>query len=126
MNLQVSTEDVSWEHLASTFTEVTGRKAVYKDVTLDEYFAPGFVFEDAEAKVGHSVAHDSTLQTYRQNFSAFWTMWKDDLLKTDYALLDEILPDRVKTLGEWMRITGYDGSRGSVLKDYSDGRKVRR
>jgi hypothetical protein len=123
MNLQVATEDVSWNYLAQTFTEVTGRKAVYREVTLDEYFASG-VFPNPEAKVGHSVDHnDSTLMTYRENFTGFWNVWKDDLLKVDYAVLDEILPDRVKSLGEWMRISGYDGTRGSVLKDYADGKK---
>lgn len=123
LNLQVATEDISWSYLASTFTEVTGRKAVYRDVTLDEYFVPGFVFPNPEAPVGHSVAHDSTFLTYRQNFTGFWNAWKDNLLKVDYGLLDEILPTRVKTLGEWMRLTGYTGERGSVLKDYKDGRK---
>jgi hypothetical protein len=123
LNLQIATEDISWEHLAKTFTEVTGRKAVYRDVTLDEYFASG-VFPNPEAKVGHSTSHDDpTLLTYRENFSGFWNVWKDNLLQTDYRLLDAILPDRVRSLAEWMKLTGYDGTRGSVLKDYADGNK---
>jgi hypothetical protein len=68
MVLQISTEDVGWDYLAKTFTQVTGRKAVYKDVTLDEYFASG-AFANPDAKVGHSVGHDDpTLMTYRENF----------------------------------------------------------
>jgi hypothetical protein len=41
-------------------------------------------------------------------------------LSRDYELLDEILPSRVRSVGEWMKLTGYNGLRGSVLKDYSD------
>jgi hypothetical protein len=125
VNLMVATENVGWEYLAKTFTEVTGKKAVYKDITLDELFASP-VFPSPDGKVGHSVSHeDPTLQTYRQNFSGFWNSWKADLVKTDYALLDEILPTRVKTLAEWMRLTGYTGERSSVLKDYRDNAKKR-
>jgi hypothetical protein len=45
------------------------------------------------------------------------------LVTTDYSLLDEILPDRMRTLEQWMRATGYDGTRSSVLKDYADKAK---
>lgn len=120
MNLRVATENVRWEYLARTFTEVTGKKATYKDITLDELFSSG-VFPNPDAKVGHSVRYeDPTLQTYRQNFSGFWNTWKADLVKMDYGLLDEILPTRVKTVREWMILTGYTGKKSPVLKDYQD------
>jgi len=120
MNLRIATEDVGWDYLAKTFTEITGKKAVYLDITLDQLFASG-AFPNPDAKVGHSVAYDDgTLQTYRENFSGFWNTWKANIVKKDYALLDEILPTRVKTVGEWMKLTGYKGERSSVLKDYRD------
>lgn len=125
MNLMISTEKVGWEYLARTFTEVTGKRAVYRDISLDQLFESG-VFPFPDGKVGHSVGHeDPTLQTYRQNFSGFWNAWKADLVKADYALLDEILPTRVKTVGEWMKLTGYTGEKSSVLKDYRDNAKKR-
>jgi len=91
-------------------------------LTFDEYFASG-VFPNADSKVGHSVGNDPTLLSWRDNFTGFWQLWQDDLVKTDYKLLDEILPDRVRTVGEWMKLTGYDGTRVAVLKDYDDRRK---
>lgn len=120
LNLQVATENIGWEYLAKTYSSVTGRKAVYKDISLDELFASdAFPFPDGQ--VGHSASPgDDTLQTYRQNFSGFFNGWKADLLKVDYALLDEILPTRVKSLAEWMKLVGYTGDRQSVLKDYQD------
>jgi hypothetical protein len=128
MKLQIATEDVGYDYLAKTFTEVTGRKAIYRNVTLDEYFSSvaNVIWPDPDKKVGHSVDHnDGTLLSYRENFGGFWNIWKDDLLKNevDYALLDEILPDRVRTLKDWMVITGYDGSRSAVLKDYVDSKR---
>jgi hypothetical protein len=118
MNLQVATDNVGWAHLAETLTAVTGQKAAFKNVTLDEYFASG-ALPTPDRKVGHSV-DDPTLMTYRQNFSGFWNGWKDGLVKVDYALLDEILPTRVKSLREWMEIVGYTGQHEPVLKDYRD------
>jgi len=121
LELHVGTEDIAYEDLATVFTEVTGKKAIYKDVTLDEYFKLG-IFKEPEDKVGHSVSpNDPTLFTYRENFSGFWNTWKDDLTKRDYALLDEILPTRVKSVKEWMLKIGYTGEPASVLKDYRDG-----
>ncbi|KAJ5677555.1 uncharacterized protein N7477_003188 [Penicillium maclennaniae] len=119
LELHVATEDIKWKDLAAVFSEVTGKKAVYKDVTLDEYFQLGIL--DPDELVGHSSdPKDSTLQTYRENFSGFWNTWKDDLTKRDYELLDKILPTRVKSVKEWMVKTGYTGKPTSVLKDYRD------
>lgn len=123
MTLKISTEHIRWADLAKDYTAVTGRKAVYKDVTLDEYFASG-AFPDPERKVGHSVTHDDpTLQTYRENFSAFWRLWKSGLVEMDYKILDEILPGRIRSVKEWMIKTGYTGEPESVLKDYTDREK---
>ncbi|TVY62693.1 NmrA-like family domain-containing protein, partial [Lachnellula suecica] len=123
MDLKIATAHVGWKELAETFAEVTGKKARFQDVSLDEYFASG-VFPAPDAKVGHSVGHeDETLQTYRQNFSGFWNTWKENVLVRDLSLLEEILPDRVKSVGEWMKLTGYTGERSSVLKDYADGKR---
>jgi hypothetical protein len=121
MNLKIATDHVGFADLAKTFTEVTGKKARFQDVTLEEYFASG-VMRAPDAKVGHSVSHDdTTLQTYRQNFSGFWNTWKENVVVRDMKILDDILPDRVKSIEEWMKLSGYTGERESVLKDYADG-----
>ena len=120
LHLKIATESLSWEEIAKTYTDVTGKNAISKDISLDEYFSSG-VFPAPDAKVGHSVGHsDDTLQTYRQNFSGFWNTWKEGIVVRDYKILDEILPTRVKSVGEWMKLTGYTGERAHVLKDYRD------
>jgi len=106
LELHVGTEDIAWKDLAATFTAVTGKKAVYKDVTLEEFFKTGPFRKNADVKIGQPNG-DSTFFTYRENFSGFYNTWKDNLTKRDYALLDEILPGRVKSVREWMIKTGY-------------------
>ena len=121
LQLHVATEDIAWKDLAAAFTAVTGKPAVYMDVTLDQYFGSG-AFPDPDAKIGQAAGRDDpTLFTFRENFSGFWNTWKDELTKRDYALLDEILPGRVKSVKEWMELVSYDGKPRSVLKDYRDG-----
>ncbi len=61
------------------------------------------------------------LQTAGQNFIGFYNVWRDNLAKRDYPLLDKILPTRVKTLEEWMRKTDYTGEYKPVLIDVSRG-----
>jgi hypothetical protein len=89
-------------------------------------------FGDGHGKVGHSTDfRDETLQTYRQNFTGYWNKWKysgenQGVITRDYRLLDEILPDRVKTVNEWMRNRGtYKGEEGITLKDLDDGARVK-
>lgn len=129
--LKVSTEHVSGEYLAKTFTEVTGKKAVYKNVSLEDYFKSTFprltgVMDAKNALVGGGQADESTLQTYEQNFSGFWNHWaasggNKSHGTRDYERMDSILPDRMKSVGEWIRQTGYQGDMGPlILKEYAD------
>ena len=41
LGLGVATKDTAWKDLAPAFADVTGQKAVYKDVFFDEYFVSG-------------------------------------------------------------------------------------
>jgi hypothetical protein len=39
----------------------------------------------------------------RDNFTGFWNMWKHGIITRDYALLDEIHPNRIRSAEEWFR-----------------------
>jgi hypothetical protein len=117
LELHVATEDIAWKDLAADFTAVTGKKAIHWDLSLDEYFTLP-IFPEPAQKIGAAInGDDPTLFTIRENFSGFWNTWKDELTKRDYALLDEILPDRVKSVKEWMELVAYDGKPKRVLKE---------
>jgi len=137
MDLEIATQHVGWAYLAETFTNVTGKPARFQDMTPDEYFtgpnmkrsSPDSPAQNPEGKVAYGRPHlqesDKTVMTFRQNFSGFWQLWKNSgdnkgVIRRDYALLDEILPGRVKTVGEWMEKVSYDGEKRAVLKDVNE------
>jgi len=119
LDLEVATEHLGWQKLVDTFTKVTGQKAVYNDLPLEEFFKWKGIPENVKANYASGEKfHDPSSMTSWQNFSGFWNAWKDNIVKRDYALLDEIHPQRIKNVEEWMRKTGYDGNHKEVLKNH--------
>jgi len=121
-----ATEHVSWSYLAATFTQVTGKRAIYRDITLSEWIEMVCGGARGPLKIGQGYAGpgDESLLSFEQNFGAWWELYRASgenkgIIKRDYGFLDRILPGRVKSLGEWMRLTGYDGSPRKVLKGIS-------
>ncbi|KAH6871534.1 hypothetical protein B0T10DRAFT_417228 [Thelonectria olida] len=122
INLEVATTHVSLDDLVQTFQNVTGKPVRAVRLTPEEYFAGGYEPLDTDKKLGYGTdGSDGTLQTAGQNFIGFFNVWRDNLAKRDYPLLDKILPTRVKTLEEWMRKTEYTGEYKPVLVDVARG-----
>lgn len=128
LRLGISTAHVTGQDMASAFTAVTGKAAKYVDIPIDVWLDKAFgqLPQGVNTKVGYRTVHDSALlQTYGENFTNWFNLYKASagntgLLKKDYARLDEILPDRVKSLEEWMRKAEYTGETKSVLKDQAE------
>lgn len=116
-DLEIASEMVGWDHIVSTFIKVTGKKAVFERLGLEEWFShiPGANLPvAAERKAGDG----ST--TWKQNFSGWWSLFRDDVLKRDMEWIRTVHP-HVGTLETWMRETKYDGSRDQgVLKLVED------
>ncbi|KAI0045847.1 NAD-P-binding protein [Auriscalpium vulgare] len=122
--LEVVSESVGWDQLVETFTKVTGRKAVYKRLTLDEYFEN---YTDTETPLAAGAAPGSAASnwTWRQNFSGWWSMYRDDILKRDEAWTRKINPNGY-TLEKWMRENKYDGTlRFDILKQVEDKKGIK-
>ena len=47
--------------------------------------------------------NDKSTMSFRDNFSGFWNIWKYGVIKRDYALLDEIHPNRIRSVEQWLR-----------------------
>ncbi|KAK4942585.1 hypothetical protein LTR10_017714 [Elasticomyces elasticus] len=127
--LGIATAHVSGPELAAAFTAVTKRQAEYIDQPNDKWIEAkfGHLPNGVNTKVGALSVKDpkSLLMTYGENFSNWWNLYKASadnkgLIQRDYGLLDRILPDRVKSVEDWMRKVDYDGTHRSVLK--SEGR----
>ncbi|KDQ59067.1 hypothetical protein JAAARDRAFT_154298 [Jaapia argillacea MUCL 33604] len=116
-DLEIATEMVSWPQLASTFTSVTNQKAVVVNQSLDDWFGN---LLGVDRPVANEMGEGTT--TFRQNFSSWWRMWRDDVVKRDMEWIRKVHPNGY-TLERWMRETGYMGTlRRDLLKNAEDGR----
>lgn len=121
----IATAHVSGEELAEAFTAATGNKAEYIDLPTEDFIQSRFggLPNGVDTKVGLSSVKDENalMQTFGQNFTNWWNLYKASaenkgLIERDYAFLDRILPDRVKSAEEWMRKAHYDGTERAVIK----------
>ncbi|OCL04420.1 NAD(P)-binding protein [Glonium stellatum] len=124
LNLKVSTAHVTGNELASAFTSFTGKPAHYHSMPLEEWISKHSVGPPSY-KLGseYEGPDDPTLLTIEKSFSNWWRLYQKSaenkgLIKTDYELLDRILPGRVKSVGDWMKKVRYTGEKLSVLKNY--------
>lgn len=124
LDLGVGIEHAGLRELAAAFTAATGRPAAYRDVPVDAWNDAMWAAlpSGPETKVGYvSVRDDGALNlTYRENFTNWFNLYKASagnkgLITRDYELLDRILPDRHRSMEDWMKRTGYTGEAKSVL-----------
>ncbi|MBB4235794.1 NmrA family protein [Rhizobium sp. R635] len=102
MNLEVAIEHVRYDELAAAFERVTGHPARYIDTDIDDYFG-GPLKNAADRPAGYNAdPADKSTMSFRDNFTGFWNMWKHDVIKRDYRLLDEIHPNRLKSIDQWL------------------------
>lgn len=111
MDLEVAIADITYDELASAFQTVSGHPAQYVDVGLDEYWnGPMAGFADQPAGYNADPADKSTM-SFGDNFNGFWNLWKNRKITRNYALLDRIHPNRIKTAQEWFRREDLEGRR---------------
>ncbi|KAA1467630.1 NAD-P-binding protein [Dentipellis sp. KUC8613] len=121
-DLEVASEMVSWDHLIATFTKVTGKKAVFKPVGSDEWFS---YFKNADIKPVANERPDGDGSTsWKKNFTGWWAMFRDDVLKRDMAWIRSVNPNGF-TLERWMRENNYTGEwERALLKNGEDQKAV--
>ena len=123
LELKVATDEVSFADIAATFTQVTGKPAAHQFVPLDVYLPVAEPFPHAPANwaAGPTAPRDESTMTWRANFGAWWLYWGEGLAeKRNWALLDKIHPQRIKSLKDWMEKNNYDGQPKAVLKGVED------
>lgn len=115
LNLKQAVEHVSLIQLASSFTEVTGKPAKATNVSIDQWFENSSLSSKRDHKIASSTSSkdDTSLLTMYQNFGAWWRLYQrsggnEGILRRDYVFLDEIHPQRTRSLKEWMKRVHYD------------------
>ncbi|KAI0883867.1 NAD(P)-binding protein [Annulohypoxylon maeteangense] len=108
LDLEVGIAHITRSDLSGAFEKVTGRPARAVDVGFEEYFGKVWL-QDPEHAAGYNAdLSDPATMTVRENFTAFWNVWRNSggntgLVRRDYALLDEIHPARVRSAEEFFR-----------------------
>ena len=120
MDLKIATEHCSVAHMAAIFSKVTGKKARAIPLPLDQFFK---IMETRGMKLDSQLGPAGTKDRYTQKswMTGYLNLWSASgenrgLARVDYALLDKILPDRKKTLEEFMKETGYNGEFKRILR----------
>jgi len=109
MDLEVAIDHISYSELAKAFEMVSGHKARYIPISIDEYWATGPMAAGADRSSGYnSDLKDPAAVTIRQNFTGFWTVWANcggdkPVIKRDYKMLDEIHPNRIRSAEQFFR-----------------------
>ncbi|KAM5542107.1 hypothetical protein V8D89_004417 [Ganoderma adspersum] len=107
-DLEIASDWVGWDDRVAIFTRVTGEKAKHFRQPLDgtnNWFGSWL---HRDHPVANKRAHGDGSMTWRENFTAFWAMWPDDVNWRDWAWIRKTNP-RGYTLESWMRAKGYRG-----------------
>ena len=119
--LSVASDIVGWDYLVTTFQAVTGEKAVFVDQSLEEWFAN---FEGVDRPVANERIDADGSTTWRENFSGWWSCWRDDIISRDMCWVRSVNPGTL-SLERWMRKNDYRGQwKRSILKNTEDGKTI--
>ncbi len=126
LDFGVATEHATGKDIATAFTAHTGRPARYIDIPVETWNEAAWADlpKNQDTKIGFRSVRDETQLTlsYGENFTNWWNLYRASaenkgLIRRDYAFLDNILPDRVRSAAEWMENVDYIGDRVPLLKD---------
>jgi NmrA-like family len=120
MDLEVAIDLIGYADLATAFERVTGHPAQYIDTDLDTYWQNSALGPLADRAAGYNAdPKDKSAMRIRDNFTGFSNLWKYRVVERDFALLDEIHPNRIKSAEEWFRREdrlGRESGKGGLLE----------
>ncbi|KAH9830307.1 NAD-P-binding protein [Rhodofomes roseus] len=124
-DLQIASDRVDWEYLRTTFEKVTGLRAEVLYHSYDDWtkrYDPATI--DVPLANERGKTKDGSI-TWKENFRAWWSNWRDDTISRDYEWLRKINPNGL-TLESWMRKEEYGKDLGAkaykLLKNSEDGK----
>ena len=116
--LEIASDYVDWPYLVDTFTKVTGNKAEYKALTVEQWIS---LFTGTEKALHMDEQGQEGVTTLKDNFSRWWNIYADDVLTRDLEQLRTIHPGLL-SVESWMRKDEYTGElKGPLLKDHEEG-----
>ncbi|EKM49926.1 uncharacterized protein PHACADRAFT_153110 [Phanerochaete carnosa HHB-10118-sp] len=120
-DLAIASEMATLENTVETFKRVTGLPAVGVHITVEEWFRN---WKNTDYPVAKECKRGDGSTTWEEAFTAWWYMFRDDLIKRDMAWVRKVNPN-VQTLEKWMREKNYKGNlEPTLLKQWEDGSPV--
>ncbi|EKM60774.1 uncharacterized protein PHACADRAFT_84631, partial [Phanerochaete carnosa HHB-10118-sp] len=120
-DLEIASEMATLESTVETFKKVTGLPAVAVYQTVEEYWAN---WKNTDYPVARERKRGDGSTTWKQNFTAFWHLYRDDVIKRDMAWIRKVNPNG-QNLEKWMRENNYKGELDlTLLKQWEDGSPV--
>ncbi|KAI1148953.1 hypothetical protein F4825DRAFT_453941 [Nemania diffusa] len=108
LNLAVALDHVTFPEYTQAFTAVTGHPARWEDTDLHQFIERIFGPQVDKPAGYNADPSDPATMTLRQNFTAFFELWRNSggnkgIIKRDYEFLDRIHPGRIRSVEEWLR-----------------------
>lgn len=126
--LEVVSEMVGWEHLRATFEKVTGQKAEVIYQSIDAWMEN---LHGVDYPVANERPKGDGSTTWRQNFTAWWSLYRDDIIKRDIEWIRRVNPNG-HTLESWMKenkryilLEEHGSGKTTLLKNSEDKQRVR-
>lgn len=117
-DLEIASEMATLDDVVDTFKRVTGRPAVAVHLTVDEWFQN---WQHTDEPIATERQRGDGSTTWKQNFTAFWYLYRDDIIKRDMGWIRKVNPNG-QTLERWMRENQYTGDLDpTLLKSGEDG-----
>ena len=117
-DLEVASDTATLDEVVETFKKVTGKKAVAVHLTVDEWFG---LWKNPDIPAASEARIGDGSTTWRKSFSAFWRMYRDDILTRDFEWIRKVNPN-ADTIEGWMRENNFGGEVDQTLwKHAEDG-----
>lgn len=125
LDFGIATVLATGDQIAKASEKVSGKTSRFVNVPIDIWNSVAWktLPQGSDTKIGfQSVKDDSgLLMTYGENFKNWWNLYKaspsdnSGLIQRDFEFLDRIVPDRVKSVEEWMKKVQYTGAKQDLL-----------
>ncbi|KAI0342005.1 NAD(P)-binding protein [Trametopsis cervina] len=120
-DLEVASDMVGWDYLKDSFERATGNKATVVYQTIDDWMKN---LDRTDYPIANEREYGDGSTTWRENFTGFWSMWRDDVIKRDMNWIRKVNPETY-TVEKWMREHEYTGELTlGVLKNVEDDKGI--
>ncbi|GJE88782.1 NmrA/HSCARG family protein [Phanerochaete sordida] len=120
-DLEIASDFGTIDDIVHVFKLVTGERAVAVHLSPEEWFR---YWKNTEYPIASERALGDGSTTWRENFTAFWNLYRDDVITRDMEWIRRVNPNGM-TLDKWMKVNKYTGEMDyRLLKNSEDGKSA--